>query len=60
MEEREEEEIGAGEEVEAQEYIDAETEGLIRENQKNAKLTQAIMKILEFYGGEKWRITKEQ
>ena len=42
--------------MEIQEYNDAETEGLIREYQKNAKPTQETMKILEFYGGEKWRI----
>ena len=42
--------------MEAQEYRDEETEGLIREYQKNAKPTQATMEILEFYGGEKWRI----
>ena len=36
----------------------AETEGLIREYQKNSKPTQATMKILEFYGGEKKRTDK--
>ena len=42
--------------MEAQEYRDAETEALIREYQKNAKPTQATMKLLEFYGGDNWRI----
>ena len=46
IEEGEDEEIGGKEKVEAQEYKDAETEGLIREYQKNAKPTQATMKIL--------------
>ena len=36
-------------------YSDAETEGLIREFQKNAKPTPSNIKILEFYGGEYWR-----
>ena len=54
IEKGEEEEIGGEEKVEAQEYRDAETEGLIREYQKNPKLTQATMEILEFCGGEKW------
>ena len=56
VEEGEEEAIGGEEKVEAQEYRDVETAGLIREYQMNAKLTQATMEIFEFYGGEKWRI----
>ena len=44
--------------MEAQEYRDVETEGLIREYQKSAKPTQATMKILEIYGEDKWRIDK--
>ena len=36
-------------------YRDAETEGLIREYQKNSKPTPSNMKILEFYGGEDWK-----
>ena len=51
MGEREEEEIGGEEEVKVQEYRDAETEGLIREYKKNAKPTQATIKVLEFYRG---------
>ena len=39
-------------------YRDAETEGLIREYQKNAKPTPSNIKILEFYGGEDWRTNK--
>ena len=38
--EGEEEELGGEETVETQEYRDGETAGLIREYQKNAKLTQ--------------------
>ena len=34
--------------MEAQKYRETETEGLIREYQKNAKLTQAAMKLLEW------------
>ena len=44
--EGEEEELGGEEKVETQEYRDVETEGLIREYQKNTKPTQATMKIL--------------
>ena len=29
---------------------------MIREYQQNAKPTQATMGIIEFYGGQKWRI----
>ena len=32
-----------------------ETEGLIREYQRNAKPTQSTIRLLEFYGGEDWR-----
>ena len=39
-------------------YRDMEIEGLIREYNKNPKLTQSTMKILEFYGGEDWRTNK--
>ena len=45
-----EKEIGREGKAEAQEYRDAETEGLIREYQKNAKPTKATMKLLELYG----------
>ena len=34
---------------------DVETEGLIREYQRNAKPTQSTIRLLEFYGGEDWR-----
>ena len=50
VEEGEEKEIGREEKADAQEYRDMETEGLIREYQKNTKPTQATMKLLEFYG----------
>ena len=41
--------------MKVQEYKDTETDGLIKEYQKNAKPTQATTKILKFYGGEKQR-----
>ena len=31
---------------------------MIREYQKNANPTPATLKLLEFYGGDKWRIDK--
>ena len=34
---------------------EVETEGLIREYQRNAKPIQSTIKLLEFYGGEDWR-----
>ena len=34
---------------------EVETEGLIREYQRNAKPTQSTIRLLEFYGGEDWR-----
>ena len=34
---------------------EVETEGLIREYQKNVKPIQNTIKLLEFYGGEDWR-----
>ena len=36
-------------------YRVVETEGLIKEYQKNAKPTQSDIRLLEFYGGEDWR-----
>ena len=56
VEEGEETDIGREEKAEAEEYRDAETKLLIREYQKKANLTPATLKILEFYGGDKWRI----
>ena len=43
------------EEVQIQDYRDAEIKGLIREDKMNAKPTQSAIKILEFNGGEDWR-----
>ena len=34
---------------------EVETEGLIREYQRNTKPIQSTIKLLEFYGGEDWR-----
>ena len=39
-----------------QEEVD--TEGFIREYQKNAKPIQNTIKLLEFYGGEDWRMNE--
>ena len=56
VEEGEETDIGREEKAKAEEYRDMEMELLIREYQKNANLTQATMKLLEFFGGEESRI----
>ena len=58
VEEWEETDIGIEEKAEAEEYREGETKLLIREYQKDANPTPATLKILEFYGGHKWRIDK--
>ena len=39
---------------------EVETEGLIREYQRNTKPIQRTIRLLEFYGGEDWGRMKEQ
>ena len=58
VEEGEETEIGREEKAEAEDYRIRETKLLIGEYQKNANPTLSTMKLLEFYGGYKWRIDK--
>ena len=55
---KKEEEEREEEEVPILDDRDVETEGLIREYQRNAKPTQSTIRLLEFYGGEDWRKNK--
>ena len=51
----EEEDEKEEEEVPIQDDMYVETEGLIREYQRNAKPTQSTIQLLEFYAGKDWR-----